>query len=150
YRYDTNVFGFFASTNSVSKRRSGPFSFAAGALRFNGSGRGGDLVSGSVNYDTSRLRAQIDVGFGKFAGVSSSAVHVDGFGAAIDAAGTFQLTRELSLQGRYAHIGANFLSPQSGIREPLDLKAAGVAWSPRKWLSTSLNASVSNRPDGTQ
>ncbi|MEQ1924248.1 MAG: SdrD B-like domain-containing protein, partial [Pyrinomonadaceae bacterium] len=39
-----------------------------------------------------------------------------------------------------------FLSPQNGARDPLDLKAAGVNWSPRKWLSTSFNASIAKRP----
>jgi hypothetical protein len=146
-RYDTGVFGFFAATNSVNNgRASNPLGFSAGVIRFSGSGRSGDLVSGSVNYGRSRFRLQADLGFGKFTGQRPDNSHFSGFGAAIDLAGTFQATDSLTFQGRYANIGENFLSPQSGLREPVVLKAGGLTWSPGKWFSASLNASAASRP----
>ena len=147
FRYDTNVFGFFATTNSPTKlRRANPLNFSAGAMRFSGANRSGDLVSGGVNYDTSRIHMQGDIGYGHFAGLRADNSRFTGYAAAIDLAGTFQLTSQLAVQARYARIGENFLSPQSGLREPIDLKAAGVTWSPKKWFSTSVNASVIHRP----
>ena len=117
-------------------------------MRFNGSERSGELVSGAMNYDVSRLRIQADLAFGNFAGSRLDNSRFHGTGAAIDIAGTFQATDSLALQGRFAHIGANFLSPQSGVREPVDLRAAGVTWSPRKWFSALFNASTAHRPVG--
>lgn len=155
FSYDTNVFGFLAATNSKNgSPGSGPFSFSAGAMRFSGPARSGDLVSGSAGYNNSRLRLQGEFGYGKFVGRdidNSKFASYGGYGAAVDLAGTFQVTGNLAIQGRYANIGANFLSPQSGLREPVVLKAGGVTWSPTDWLSASLNASTARRPgDDTQ
>lgn len=149
FRYDTSVYGIFAG-RSVLLDRSKQLNFSAGAMRFNGAGRNGDLVTGSLNYNSSRFRLQGDLGYGKFAGARSDNSRFSGNGAVVDIAGTFQVTGNLALQARFAHIGAHFLSPQSGQREPVDLKSAGVTWSPISWLSTSINASVARSPrDGT-
>ncbi len=147
FSYDTNTFGVFATNNSgiIGKTRD-PFTFSAGAMRFTGTGRKGNLVTGSVNYDSSRFRVQSDFGYGKFDGLRSDNTRFGGYGSALDVGGTFQILENLAFQARYTKIGENFLSPQSGVREPLDLKAAGITWSPVKWLSTSFNASTSRRP----
>lgn len=150
-RYDTTVFGAFVSTNSAGGPDLAPLNFSAGVMRFTGPNRSGELIAGSVNYGVTRFRLQGDLGFGKFASVRPDSSRFSGTGAAVDLSGTFQVTEKLSLQGRFANIGANFLSPQSGLREPVSLKAAGLTWSPTKWFSTSLNASTSRRPgDDTQ
>jgi hypothetical protein len=144
--YDTNVYGVFAGTGQGTTLPPDPLNFSAGVMRFSGPNRSGDLIAGSVNYGVSRFRLQGDVGFGKFSGVRPDNSRFSGTGAAIDLSGTFHVTENFSLQGRYARIGENFLSPQSGLREPVSLKAAGLTWSPTKWLSTSFNASTSRRP----
>jgi len=151
-RYDTNIFGISATTLSG---RGGhgekPFYYSAGAMRFGSPGRSGEFVTGSVNYDATRIRLQADTAYGKFNGRRSDNSEFDGFAAALDLSGTYQVTDDLTVQARYTNIGHNFLSPQAGLREPLDLKAAGVTWSPARWLSTSLNASTARRPgDDTQ
>ncbi|MBP7416656.1 MAG: hypothetical protein KA831_08385 [Pyrinomonadaceae bacterium] len=145
-RYDTNVFGFSVSTASANSRRVSPWTLAAGAMRFAGPSRKGDVYTASANYNGSRFRLQSDAAFGKFNGFSSDGLRINGTAPAIDFSATYQIADSLSVQGRYAFIGRNFLSPQTGARDPLDLKAAGVNWSPRKWLSTSFNASVVKRP----
>lgn len=145
-RYDTNVFGFSVSTASANSRRVSPWTFAAGAMRFAGPSRSGDVFTSSANYNGSRFRLQSDAAFGKFYGYSSDNTRINGTAPAIDLAATYQIAESLSVQGRYAFIGRNFLSPQNGARDPLDLKAAGVNWSPKKWLSTSFNASIAKRP----
>lgn len=151
-RYDTNVYGFFATTKpQTPSRSSNPFIFSAGAMRFGSDRRSGEFATGSVSYDTQRLRLQADTAFGNFDGFSSNNLQVNGYAAAVDVSGTYLLREDLVVQGRYTSIGRNFLSPQSGIREPLDLKAVGMTWSPTKWLSTSVNASTARRPgDNTQ
>lgn len=150
FRYDTNVFGGSVSSTSADPgRRPGPFEFSAGAMRFSGDQRSGDVASASVNYSVSRLRLEGDLAYGKFSGFRPDNTHFNGAGVAIDLTGTYQASQKLSLQARYTHIGTNFLTPQSGLREPVDMKAAGVTWSPTKWFSTSVNASTSRRP-GTQ
>jgi hypothetical protein len=147
FQYDTTVFGAFASTDSTSLgRRPNKFNFSGGAMHFSGASRSGDLVTGGFNYDITRFRMQADVGYGKFQGTRADGSPFSGGDLAYDVAGAVQVTDELILQGRYAHIGAKFISPQSGIREPIDLKAAGVSWSPVKWFSASVNASTSRSP----
>jgi hypothetical protein len=147
FNFDTNIFGFYASTETAARRTgTNPFSFSGGAMRFSGAGRSGDLVSGSVDYDTSRLQLQGEFGYGRFAGQRADQASFNGYGAAVDLSGTFRLTDDLAVQGRYTNIGENFLSPQSGLREPVALKAGGVTWSPGKWFSASVNASDARRP----
>lgn len=150
--YDTSVFGFSATTvPQVGGRGAKPFYFSAGALRFSSANRKGEFVTGAVNYDTSRLRLQADTAYGKFDARMANGSRVRGYGAAVDVSGTFQLRDDLAVQGRFTSISRNFLGPQVGLREPLNLQAAGVTWSPLKWFSTSINGSTARRPgDNTQ
>ncbi len=147
--FDTNVFGISATTKPFDSGTLKPLIFAIGAMRFGGSSRQGNVVSTSLNFGGRRVQLQGDFGLGTFHGVSINDSPVNGAGMAVDLAGSFQAASNLSFQGRFAHIGSNFLAPQTGIREPIDLKAAGVAWSPAKWLTTTVNASTSRRPNET-
>ncbi|HEV7646046.1 MAG TPA: hypothetical protein VGO50_19070 [Pyrinomonadaceae bacterium] len=150
FHFDTNVFGVLAASDSAANGRgSNPFGFSTGAMHFDGPQRSGDLVSGSLNYNKARFQLQGEFGFGKFAGLRPDNSPFSGSGAAVDLSGTFQLTDQIAVQGRYTNIGENFLSPQSGLREPVVLKAASISWSPKKWISTSFNASTANRPGVT-
>ena len=147
YGNDTNIFGAYATrTFSSNGSKANQLSLLAGAMRFGGPDRSGELASTTMIYDGRRFRFQGDFGVGSFKGAAADNSHINGIGTAADLAGTFQLTENLAIQARYVHIGQNFLSPQHGLRDPVDLKAAGVTWSPVKWLSTSFNASTSNRP----
>ncbi len=147
-RYDTNIFGIYATTNSSPGRllRPRPFKFAAGVLRFSGANRRGDLATGAFRYEGRRFRIQGDLAAGSFNGVDRDGSRINGNGTATDISATYQVRDNLSVQARYAYIGAKFLSPQAGYREPVNLKAAGISWSPKKWLSTTLNASTATRP----
>ena len=71
---------------------------------------------------------------------------MDGSAIALDVSTTIKATSDLSLYGRYANIGANFLSPQQGFREPINLFAGGVSWSPVRWITSSVTASMARRP----
>ena len=144
FRFDTNVLGFYATTNSATRAR--PLIFSGGVMRFSGPSRSGEFVTASTNYGGSRFRFQADAAFGKFAGNGVDNNRVNGSGSAFDLSATVQVTDNLSIQGRYSLVGRNFLSPQFGLRDPMDLKAAGVTWSPKKWLSASVNASTMRRP----
>ncbi|MGE3466123.1 MAG: SdrD B-like domain-containing protein [Pyrinomonadaceae bacterium] len=145
-RFDTTAFGFFVSNVDARSTGTQPLTLAAGAMRFNGRSRTGDLFSTSTNYVGTKVRVQADLGLGNFAGFTSDGLRSQGFGTAMDVTATFQAADNLSVYGRYAHVGRNFLGPQAGIREPIDLKAAGLSWSPVKWLTTSFNASTAKRP----
>jgi hypothetical protein len=146
FRYDTSVYGIFATTEPAVFKRPQPLNFSAGVMRFSGADRSGSVITGSVNYSASRFRLQGDLGYGKFAGVREDNSRIDGSAAAVDIAGTFQITGNLAVQARFAHIGTNFLGPQSGQREPINLKTASVTWSPGSWLSTSVTASLARSP----
>jgi hypothetical protein len=71
---------------------------------------------------------------------------VDGAAGAADVSGSFNLTDELTLQGRYAYTGANFLNPQSGLHDPVRLAAGGFTWRANRWVTASLNGSTAARP----
>ena len=146
-RFDTSVLGGYFST--ANTRSTDPLIWSAGVMKFGGMRRNGILPSASISYAGSRLRIQGDLGIGSFEGFSAESKRVNGLGTALDLAATYLVNENLSIQGRYASIGRNFLSPQSGSREPMDLKAAGVSWSPSKRLSTSINASTMKRPGET-
>ncbi|MGB4990468.1 MAG: stalk domain-containing protein, partial [Pyrinomonadaceae bacterium] len=141
-RFDTTAFGFYVSNIDATSKSTQPLTLAAGAMRFSGLSRSGNLFSTSANYVGAKIRVQADVGLGNFSGFTSDGLRSEGFDTAMDVTGTFQLRENLSVYGRYTHVGRNFLGPQSGIREPIDLKAAGLSWSPVKWLTTSVNAST--------
>ena len=67
-------------------------------------------------------------------------------GVAINLTGSYHLTDEVLLQGRYAYVGPTFLSPQSGLHEPTNLAAAGVSWQPRRWLTAAVSGSTATIP----
>ncbi|MEQ1924166.1 MAG: hypothetical protein ABL952_16820, partial [Pyrinomonadaceae bacterium] len=81
-RYDTNVFGFSVSTASANSRRVSPWTFAAGAMRFAGPSKKGDVFTASANYNGSRFRLQSDAAFGKFNGLSSDNIRINGTASA--------------------------------------------------------------------
>lgn len=144
-RYDTSAYGGYASANSVSSQKN--LSLSVGAMSYSGPMRNGQIASSSIYYSSSSLQIQGDFAVGKFTGLLHDDRRSDGVGSAVDLSTTFQVAENLSVQGRYAYVGSRFLSPQFGVREPIDLKAAGVTWSPRKWLTTSINASTAKRPN---
>lgn len=148
-QYDTNIFGVYATFGSsgVNQRNANPLTFSTGAMRFDSRARSGEILTGGAQFSTSRLRLQADAAVGKFSGFRADNARVEGFGAATDVSATFQLLDNLSFQGRFAFIGKNFLSPQSGQREPVKLAAGGIAWQPKKWLAASISGSASVRPD---
>jgi len=136
-RYDSAVYGAY-----VTKPLGSELNLSAGAMRYRRPDRAGEIASTSVNYAGSRLQFQADLGVGRFQ-VNNTAKSSD---VAIDLAGTYRISDNLGVQGRYAHVGARFLTAQSGVREPVDLKAVGVTYSPLRWLTTSVNATTARRP----
>ncbi len=143
FQYDTNIFGVYATFSRGS--RSNPFTFSSGVMKFDAPTRSGEMLTGSFQYTFNRLRVQADAAIGKFSGFRRDNVRVEGFGAAVDVSASFRLLDNLTVQGRFAYTGANFLSPQSGQREPIKLSAAAVTWQPKKWLTASLSASTAVR-----
>lgn len=149
FQYDTNIFGVYATKDFFANkpRRNNSLTLSSGVMRFSGPNRNGEIFSGSVRYGFERVRLQGDAAIGKFAGITRNGNRTEGFGAAFDFSGSFQLFDNLSLQGRYAYTSAKFFSPQSGQHEPVKLAAGGVTWQPKKWLTTSVSASTATRPD---
>ncbi len=146
-KYDTTTFGAYFTRQFTSVgQRSDSLSASGGGMSFSSASRQGSLVTGNVIYDSGSLRFQSDAAYGTFAGLNQSNVRIDGTGASFDMAGSYQVFDNLSIQGRFTNITRNFLSPQAGFREPLDLKAAAVTWSPSTWASMSISASTSRRP----
>lgn len=139
-RYDTNTFG--ATVDTVLDHS---LSVSGGGLRFNSPNRSGTMATGGLRYGSERVRIDGDLAYGTFRGLTEG-VQSSGGAGAIDLAASYQILDNLSVQARYTKIGQDFLSPQSGVREPLDLKAASVTWSPSNWLSTAFSASTSRRP----
>lgn len=144
-RYDTRVFGAIATTDSPTRPRSN-FTFSGGAMHFGGPTRKGNLVAGGFKYTSGINRFQADVAMGQFDGVGTDKIQRTGAGVAINLAGSYSLTKELLVQGRYAYIGPTFLSPQSGMHTANNLAAAGVSWQPRGWLTTTVSASTATTP----
>jgi hypothetical protein len=146
--FDTNVYGVFATSDSaINGRGSSPWGFAGGGMHFDSANRHGELASGSVSYRQRRFELAGEFAAGNFSGLRADGSAASGTGTAIDLSGTFQASDELAFQGRYTNVSRNFLSPQAGLREPVAAAAAGVTWSPRKWLSTSFSASSTRRTD---
>ena len=140
--FDTNIFGAYVSKSLVSRN----LTVAAGGLGFSGPIREGRLATVSANYTGQRLHLQADTAVGDF---EDRATRRAGLGGSVDLAGTYQVTSELALQGRVARSGINFIAPQGGVRDPVNITAAGISWSPAKWLSASVNASSARRPGET-
>ena len=145
--FDTNVFGAYMTAGSYAKRPNGSdLLFSSGIMHFDGPSQRGDTFAGSVRFASGRSRFQADLGAGEFSGLSRDNVRVNGVGAALSLSGSLQLTDQLIVQGRYAYVGPNFLSAQSGLLDPIKLAAGGVTWQPKRWLTASLSASTATRP----
>ena len=144
-RYDTRIFGAIATTATQAPRQS-DFTLSAGAMHFGGSNRKGNLVAGGLKYISGLNRFQADVAMGQFSGVNRDGTQTNGTDIAVNLTGSYHLTDQLLMQGRYAYVGPTFLSPQSGLHEPNNLVAAGVSWQPRRWLTAGLSGSTATTP----
>ncbi len=142
-RYDTKIFGAIATTQTPRQK---DFTFSAGALHFGGPTREGNILAGGLKYISGLNRFQADVAIGNFSGVNHNGTRANGSDLALNLTGSYRLTDEVLLQGRYAYVGPTFLSPQSGFREPTNLAAAGVSWQPRRWLTAAASGSTATTP----
>ena len=145
FRYDTPIFGAIATTATREQSQS-DFTFSGGFMHFGRSTRKGDIVAGGLRYMSGRDRFQADVGVGQFSGVNRDGTQTKGTGMAINLVGSYHLTDDVVVQGRYAYVGQNFLSPQNGMHEPTNLAAAGVSWQPRRWITAGLSGSTATMP----
>src|ERR1051325_6214039 len=144
-RYDTKIFGAIATTATQTQRQS-DFTFSAGGMHFAGPTRKGDMFAGGLKYVSGLNRFQADLAMGQFSGVNRAGLQTKGTDFAINLTGSYRLTDEVLLQGRYTYGGQAFLTPQSGTHEPTNSAAAGVSWQPRRWLTASLNGSTGTIP----
>ncbi|MFL6373608.1 MAG: stalk domain-containing protein [Pyrinomonadaceae bacterium] len=138
-QFDTTVAGGYVT------KAFAPFTISAGGMMFEGRTRNGSFASTSLTYVSGRLQAQADVGVGSFRGTTTEGRTVNGWAPAADISASFKARSNLSFFGRYIHIGANFLSPQRGFREPIDSAAGGLSYSPVRWLNASVNVSRARR-----
>jgi hypothetical protein len=146
-KYDTNIVGAYASTGSDAEATNHrDLQFSVGGMHYDGPTRRGDIVAGSVRYVSGRNRFQADVAGGEFSGVNRDNVRTSGAAEALTVSGSLQLTEQVLAQGRYTYVGRNFLSPQSGVREPINLTAAGITWQPKRWLTAGLSGSTATTP----
>jgi hypothetical protein len=144
-RYDTRIFGAIATTAAEAPYRS-DFTFSAGAMHFGGPNRNGNLAGGSFKYTPGHNRFQADVAAGQFGRMNSDTSRTTGNGVALNLSGSYHLTDQLLLQGRYAYVSPKFISPQSGLHTPNNLAAASVSWQPRRWFTSTLSASTATPP----
>jgi hypothetical protein len=148
--YDTNTFGAYASFGPSLSNASLSQSLlvSSGVMYFDGPHSRGEIATGSVKYTSVRNRFVGDFGAGSFDGIGSDGTSVRGFAPMVDLSEFFTLRDNLSLQGRFVHIGRNFLDPQSsGINVARNLFSGGVNWRPISWISSSINGSSSTRLD---
>jgi hypothetical protein len=145
FNYDTKIFGAIATT-ATQDRRQQDFTFSGGAMHFDRSSRKGNTLAGGMKYMSGLNRLEADVAVGQFSGVNRTGQQTNGSDIAISLTGSYQLTEQLIMQGRYAYVGANFLSPQSGLHQPTNLAAAGLSWQPRRWVTAAVNASTATTP----
>lgn len=149
YRYDTNVAGAYLTFGPSARdpRRANQLLFSAGGMYFNSPGSSGQLLTGSVRYSSRRAWLQGDVGVGQFSRVEQGTRRRSSVGMAAELSASFNVTDNLTVQGRYAHQSANFQGLQSGSYTGVNLIAGGVTWRVKPWLITTLNASTSSRAD---
>ena len=147
-RYDTKVFGAIVTTRTENLRRSN-YAFSAGAMHFGGPTRNGNMVAGGVQFTPGNNRFQADFAVGQFSGGNPDRTRIEGTGAAINLTGSYHLTGELLLQGRYMYVGPRFMSPQSGLHTPNNLAAASMSWQPRRWITATLSGSTATTPGRT-
>jgi hypothetical protein len=141
-RYDTTIFGAIATTAGHTAQQS-DFTFSGGAVHFGGQNRTGNMLAGSMQYTPGANRFQADFAVGQF---SSGSPETAGTGAGINLTGSYHLTDEVLLQGRYTYVGPGFMSPQSGLHTPNNLAAASVSWQPRRWMTATLSGSTATIP----
>jgi hypothetical protein len=144
-RYDTKLFGAIATTATQTPRQR-DLVFSAGGMHFGGTNRKGNVAAGGVKYVSGLNRFQADVAMGQFSGSNRHGTQTEGAGMAFNLTGSYRLLDQLVLQGRYTHVGENFLSPQSGTHEPTNSAAASVSWQPRRWLTAALSGSTATTP----
>ena len=144
-RYDTKIFGAIATTATDAPRQR-DFTLSGGAMHFGGSNRKGDMLAGGFKYISGLNRFQADLAVGQFSGINRDGTITKGTGTAATFTGSYNLTDEVLLQGRYTHVGQTFLSPQSGIHPPTSTAAAGVSWQPRRWFTAGLSGSTATTP----
>jgi hypothetical protein len=144
-RYDTKIFGAIVTTATEGPRQQ-DFTLSAGATHFGGATRKGDMLAGGLKYLSGLNRFQVDLAAGQFSGKNRDGTLTRGTDAAATVTGSYHLTDEVLLQGRYTHVGQTFLSPQSGIHAPTNAAAAGVTWQPRRWFTTALSGSTATTP----
>jgi hypothetical protein len=144
-QYDTKIFGAIATTATRAPRQSG-FTFSAGAMHFDRSNRKGNTLAGGLKYISGLNRFEADFAVGQFSGINRDGTKTEGTDMGFNLTGSYQLTDELIMQGRYAYVGHRFLSPQSGIHQPTNLTAAGLNWQPRKWIVAAVSASTATAP----
>lgn len=144
-RYDTKIFGAIATTATDAPRQR-DFTLSAGAMHFGGSSRKGNMAAGGLKYISGLNRFQADVALGQFTGINREGTLTKGTSAAATFAGSYNLTDEVLVQGRYTYVGQTFLSPQSGIHTPTNAAAAGVSWQPRRWFTAGLSGSTATTP----
>ena len=144
-RYDTRIFGAMVTTATHAPRQS-DFTLSGGAMHFGGPARKGNVMAGGLKYTSDLNRLQADVAMGQFSGVNRQGAQTSGSDIAFTLTGSRRVTDQLLLQGRYAYVGQNFLSPQSGLHEATNAAAAGVSWQPRRWLTAGLSGSTSITP----
>jgi hypothetical protein len=149
FRYDTNVVGAYITFGPSARDPHNPrqLLFSTGGMYFSGPGRSGELATGSVRYSSRRSWIQGDVALGSFSSTEQQATRKSSVGVAAELSGSFNVTDNLTVQGRYAHTSASFQGLQSGSYIPVNTIAGGLTWRARPWLSTTLYASASTRAD---
>ena len=144
-RYDTKIFGALATTATYGPHQP-DFTFSGGVMHFDRANRKGSTLAGGVKYMSGLNRFQADVAAGQFSGVDRDGTRRDGTDFAVNLTGSYRVTDELIVQGRYAYVGPTFLSPQSGLHQSTNLTAAGLSWQPRRWVTAAVSASSATTP----
>lgn len=149
FRYDASVAGAYVTfgPSMSDPRRANQLLFSAGGMYFNSPGRSGAMLTGSVRYSSRRTWLQGDVGVGQFRPVEQGTSRHSSVGMAVDLSGSFNVTDNLTVQGRYARQSANFQGLQSGSYLGINTISGGLTWRARPWLTTTINASTSSRAD---
>jgi hypothetical protein len=144
-QYDTKIFGGLVTTATEARRQS-DFTFSGGGMHFDGPTREGNMAAGGLKYISGPNRFQADFAAGQFSGVDRTGARTNGTDFAFNLTGSYQLTEQLLVQGRYAYVGQKFLSPQSGAHEPDNSVAAGLSWQPKRWFTAALSGSTATTP----
>jgi hypothetical protein len=149
FSYDTNVVGAYVTFGPSARDplRSRQLLFSSGGMYFSGPARSGQMLTGSVRYSSRRTWLQGDVGVGSFSQTAQDGRKTHSTGLAAEVSGSFNVTDNLTVQGRFAHTSPGFQGLQSGSYVPVNTVAGGLTWRARPWLTTTLYASSSKRPD---